>query len=108
MLDARPILDRPSCLDYTLRFDSVQLTGLRGEFFAETHVSTESAPPPQDPRISRAHEDQRGPQGAGGPTQKRTPSSHTHLEKRTCPGVEARLPDGRANRGLGFPAPCAS
>jgi hypothetical protein len=28
-----------------------------GEFFAETHVSTESAPSPQDTRFSRAHED---------------------------------------------------
>src|SRR5579863_9682387 len=28
-----------------------------GEFFAETHVSTESAPSPQDPWVSRAHED---------------------------------------------------
>ena len=54
-----------------------------GEFFAETHVSTESAPSPQDTRVSHAHEDCRGPQSTGGSTQKGTPSSYAHLEIRT-------------------------
>jgi hypothetical protein len=94
------ILDRLQTLDYTRRFDSVRLPGLRGELFAETHVSTKSAPSPQNTRFSHAHEDCGRPQSFGGPTQKGTPSSYAHLEIRT------RLPVMRASRGRVFPAPC--
>ncbi len=71
-----------------------RFTGLRGELFAETHLSTESAPPSQDARLSHTHEDRGRPQGTGGPPQKRTSSSYAHLEIRTAHG---RI----------FPAPCA-
>jgi len=70
-----------------------------GEFFAETHVSTESAPSPQNTRFSHAHEDCRRPQGFGGATQKGTPSSYAHLENRN-------RPPRRTRRGRVFPAPC--
>jgi len=65
---------------------------LRGEFFAETHVSTENAPPPQNARLSRAHEEQRRPQGPGSAAQKGTPSSYAHLE------IRISLPPARRSR----------
>ena len=66
----------------------------RGEFFAETHLSTESAPPSQDARLSHTHEDSRGPQGTGGAPQKRTSSSYAYLKIRMA-------------RSRVFHAPCA-
>jgi len=101
------ILDPSQRVDYTLCFESEQLLRLRGEFFAETDVSTQGAPPPQNARLSFAHEDQRGPQSAGGPTQEGTPSPYARLE------IRCRLASGstcRIVRGAGCckvsPAPC--
>ena len=65
------------------RFDS---RGRGGEFFAETHISTESAPPSQDARVSHAHEDGRRPQSACGAPQEGTPSPYAHLELRMARG----------------------
>jgi len=59
---------------------------LEGEFFAETHVSTKSAPSPQNARLSYAHEDGGRPQSVGGPPQKGTSSSHAYLKIRKVRG----------------------
>jgi len=51
-----------------------------GEFFAETHVSTESTPASQDARVSYTHEDSGRPQGTCSAPQKRTSSSYADLK----------------------------
>ena len=41
-----PLLDPHRCLDYTTRLTWPHYQDRGGEFFAETHLSTKSAPPP--------------------------------------------------------------
>ena len=65
---------------------------------AQTHLSTQSAPSPQDARLPRAHEDQGGPQGPGGAPQEGPPSPHAHLKL-----PRARAGDFPARRALGTP-----
>lgn len=79
---SRHFLDRFRRLDYTNFFDSGRGRGLRGALVAETHLSTQSAPPSQDPRVPRAHEEQRRAQSAGGAPQEGTSSPHANLVPR--------------------------
>src|SRR2546428_7226404 len=53
-----------------------------GALVAETHLSTQSAPPSQDPRVPRAHEEQGRTQSAGGAPQEGTSSPHANLVPR--------------------------
>src|SRR5215831_2774579 len=53
---------------------------LKGECFAKAYISTAETPPRQDPRLSRAHEDRRRPQGAGLAPQKGPPSADARVE----------------------------
>src|SRR6266849_2684739 len=78
----RGFLDRSARLDYTNFFDSGRGRGLRGALVAETHLSTQSAPPSQDPRVPRAHEEQGRTQSAGGAPQEGTSSPHANLVPR--------------------------
>jgi hypothetical protein len=51
----------------------------KGDCFAKAHISTAPAPPLEDTRVPRAHEDERRPQGAGGSPQEGTPSAYPRI-----------------------------
>src|SRR2546422_6522612 len=76
-----------------------RLLAQRRQFVAETHVSTQSAPSPQDARLPRAHEVRRWTQGPGGSPQEGTSSPHANLGPR---------PADPLFRCEDFPGPCAS
>jgi hypothetical protein len=58
----------------------------KGDCFAKAHISTAPAPPLQNARLPRTHEDERRPQGAGGTPQEGTPSAHPRI----APGARRR------------------
>jgi len=89
----RGFLDRFGCVAYTKVLTGV-CAGHRGAFVAQTHVSTQSAPPPQNARLPVAHEDRWRTQGPGRAPQEGPPSAHARINlrkapRRLCPGPGA-------------------
>ena len=65
----------------------------KGDCFAKAHISTAPAPPLQNARLPRTHEDERWPQGTGGAPQEGTPSAHPRIA-RGRPGIHFRARRG--------------
>src|SRR6266436_9973799 len=71
----------------------------KGDCFAKAHISTATPPTRQDARLSRSHEDQGRPQGAGGAPQEGTSSAYPRIIPGTCCPQSVLV-----GKGIGFRA----